>query len=211
MTRLDTAGDLAAAVSSLIQVEPRFARIVDRHGLPPLRHDEAGLRSLLRIVTDQLISLKAGEAIWRRLAQSLDPFDPDSVLACPEADLRALGLSGAKARTFHAAAQAFRTGVFARSGHDPPSDGVIQRSLMEIPGIGPWTANIYLLTAVRSADAWPAADLALQKAATDLLALPIRPGTREMISLAEAWRPNRSAAALLLWSHYRELKHMPQA
>jgi DNA-3-methyladenine glycosylase II len=82
---------------------------------------------------------------------------------------------------------------------------------MGIPGVGPWTANLYLLTVVRLADAWPAADLALQRAAMDLFSLPARPSAREMEVLAQPWRPVRSAAALLLWSHYRGLKRMPQA
>ena len=85
------------------------------------------------------------------------------------------------------------------------------RGLLKIPGVGPWTASIYLMTAARSADAWPAADLALQRSAGDLLSLPGKPSAREMALLAEAWRPCRSAAALLLWSHYRGLKGMPQA
>jgi DNA-3-methyladenine glycosylase II len=211
MTRFDTAGDLAAAVERLIASEPRFGPVVQRHGLPSLRHAEVGLRSLLRIVTNQLISLKAGEAIWSRLAQSLDSFEPDVVLATPDTKLRALGLSRAKARTFHAAARAFSDGSFDASTVDDQSDEQILRRLTEIPGIGPWTAHLYLLTVIRSADAWPAADLALQRAAADLLSLPSRPAAREMVMLAEPWRPRRSAAALLLWSHYRGLKRMPQA
>jgi DNA-3-methyladenine glycosylase II len=192
-------------------IEPRFALVVERHGLPPLRHCEPGLESVLRIVTDQLISLKAGEAIWARLKQSLHSLEPGAVLACTQSDLRALGLSGAKARTFHAAAQAFRDGRFAAATSGVAADEDIVQGLLEIPGVGPWTANIYLMTALSSADAWPAADLALQQAAGHLLALPGKPGAREMALLAEAWRPWRSAAALLLWSHYRGLKQMPQA
>jgi DNA-3-methyladenine glycosylase II len=204
MKRLESPADLAAAVDRLISVEPRFAKVLSRHGLPPLRHATPGLETLLRIVTDQLISLKAGEAIWKRLAASLSPFDPKAVLACPEADLRALGLSGAKARTFHAAALAFAPGL----AHS--SDEELFKALTAIAGVGPWTANIYLLTAARSADAWPAADLALQQAAMDLLSLPARPAARDMEQLAEGWRPYRGAAALLLWSHYRGLKRLPQ-
>jgi DNA-3-methyladenine glycosylase II len=210
MKRLDTERDLALAVEHLVTVEPRFARVVARHGLPRLRHSEAGLESLLRIVTDQLISLKAGEAIWTRLKQSLHSLEPDAVLARTQSDLRALGLSGAKARTFHAAAQAFRDGRFITPDHELAGNQDIERGLLEIPGVGPWTANIYLMTVVRSADAWPAADLALQRSAGDLLALPGKPSVHEMVLLAEAWRPYRSAAALLLWSHYRGLKQMPQ-
>jgi DNA-3-methyladenine glycosylase II len=211
MKRLDTDQDLAAAVNQLIVVEPRFAQVVARHGLPPLRQGEAGLKSLLRIVTDQLISLRAGEAIWNRLAQRLEPFDPSAVLSCPEAELRALGLSGAKARSFHESARAFGHGAPLAGGHDAMPDELLTQHLLQISGVGPWTASIYLLTIARSADAWPAADLALQHAAMDLLTLPSRPKTRDMDVLAEPWRPCRSAAALLLWSHYRGLKEMPQA
>ena len=110
MQRLDTEQDLKAAVRWLSAREPRFAGIVARHGLPSLRHAEPDLASLLRIVTDQLISLKAGEAIWSRLATRLGRFAPADVLGTSEEALRALGLSGAKARTFHAAALAFGQG-----------------------------------------------------------------------------------------------------
>lgn len=204
MNRLDTPADLEAAVARLAAIEPRFLRVVERHGLPALRHAEPSLESLLRIVTDQLISLKAGEAIWSRLATHFGRFAADDVLAAGEMKLRALGLSGAKARTFRAAAAAFSDGRFA--GAEDLEDIELQRRLMEIPGIGPWTASIFLLMALRSADAWPAADLALQVAVQDLLALAERPSPRQMARLAEPWRPNRSAAALLLWHHYRGLR-----
>ena len=207
MERLDTEEDLAAAVARLAEREPRFALIAERHGLPPLRHAEPGVRSLLRTVTDQVISLQAGAAIWARLAARLEPFGPDDILACPQDELRALGLSAAKARCFHAVAQAFAAG--APYTEDQGTDEIIS-SLTAIAGIGPWTAQIYLLTALRAADAWPAGDIALQQAATALLALPSRPTAAQMIEIAEEWRPHRSAAALLLWGHYRALKRMPQ-
>jgi DNA-3-methyladenine glycosylase II len=207
MTRLDTKSDLKRAAECLIVVEPRFAPVIARNGLPPLRHSEAGLRSLLRIVTEQLISRQAAEAIWNRLASRLDPFDAEQVLACEEAELRALGLSGAKARSFHAAAQAAHNGMWDRD----LSEQELVQTLLDIPGIGPWTANIYLLTAARAADAWPAADIALQRAAMDLLSLPTKPDARHMVHLAEGWRPFRSTAALLLWSHYQDLKRLPKA
>ena len=207
--RFETPSDLAAAVNRLTSIEPRFMKVVACIGLPPLRHSGEGLKPLLRIVTDQLISLKAGEAIWNRLTVALDPFDPEVILAYPEAGLQKLGLSRAKARTFHAAARAFGSGSFALSSNQLPND--VERRLLEIQGVGPWTAHVYLLTGLRFADAWPAADLALQRAAMDLLSLPTRPTAREMTKLGETWKPYRSAAALLLWSHYRHLKQMPQA
>lgn len=207
MERLDTERDLEFAVARLVTVEPRFAVVVSRHGLPPLRHAPPGLESLLRIVTDQLISLKAGAAIWARIETALPSLDPETVLAHPEERLKALGLSTAKARTFHAAARAFSAGGW--------EDGLPQEEHLDrltvIPGIGPWTAHVYLLTACRAADAWPAADLALKKAVFDLFALEILPGNSEMERLAAPWRPWRGAAALLLWSHYRGLKGLAQA
>lgn len=211
MERLEGESDLAAAVDCLIVIEPRFARVVARHGLPPLRQAEPGLRSLLRIVTDQLISLKAGEAIWSRLAPELKAFEPADILAVSQSQLCGLGLTRAKARTFHAAAMALRDGKLLHTERVPPDHGKLLQNLTEIPGIGPWTANIYLMTVVRAADCWPAGDLALQRAATDLFILERRPSLRELTVLGEAWRPYRSAAALLLWSHYRGMKRMPQA
>ncbi|MCA3554300.1 DNA-3-methyladenine glycosylase 2 family protein [Aestuariivirga sp.] len=204
MQRLETENDLKAAVAQLAAIEPRFGPIVEHHGLPPLRHAASGLGSLLRIVTDQLISLKAGEAIWSRLATCIGGFAPQEVLKLSEPELRALGLSGAKARTFRAAAAAFAEGWFDDT-HTMGEDE-LQRRLLDIPGVGPWTASIYLLTAARAADAWPAPDLALQVAAQDLFGMVDRPSSRVMVELGAPWRPNRSVAALLLWQHYRVLR-----
>jgi len=84
------------------------------------------------------------------------------------------------------------------------------RALIALPGIGPWTADIYALSCLGRADAWPTGDLALQASAADLFGLVKRPDSRAMLTLAEAWRPWRSVAARLLWAHYRSLKGLPQ-
>lgn len=206
MRRLETADDLARAVEGLIGVEPRFATVVDRHGLPALRHAAPGLEALLRIITDQLISLRAGEAIWQRLASRLGGCTPAEVLDVAETELQALGLTRAKARSFHAAARVFAEERRALTGFAAEED--TRRLLLAITGVGPWTADIYLLTVLRSADAWPAADLALQVAVQDIFDLAERPSSRTMTALAEPWRPWRSAAALLLWRHYRHVRAM---
>lgn len=207
MQRLETKDHLEAAVGHLTRVEPRFAMVVAQHGLPELRQAEPGLACLLRIVTDQLISLRAGEAIWRRLERRFGGFAPEDVLDAKPGELRDLGLSAAKARTFMAAAKAFSEGGFNEGGI---SDAELDIRLQAIPGVGPWTSSIYLLTASRAADAWPAADLALQVAAGDLLSLGERPSTSQMEAVARPWRPYRSAAALLLWRHYRGLRGLPR-
>lgn len=168
---------------------------------------EPGLKSLLRIVTDQLISLKAGEAIWRRLEVRLGDFDGRLVLDCPEAELRALGLSGAKARTFHAAASffsEFHQDELARMSNDEAV-----KTLTRIRGIGPWTANI-LLSAMSRADAWPAGAPGAASGIAAFVGLPERPGSKVMLAISQPWRPVRSAAARLLWSHYRGLKGLDQ-
>lgn len=210
MRVLERQSDLAEGVAVLTAIEPRFAGVVASHGLPPLRRSAEGLESLLRIVTDQLISLKAGAAIWARLHAALQPFTAQTIAATPEPTLQALGLSRAKARCFRAVAAAVAGGKIDFAGLQVlPDDAAVSR-LLALPGVGPWTAKIYVLSAMGRADAWPVGDLALHAAAHHLLALPTRPTEREMATLAEAWRPWRAVAARLLWSHYRGLKGMEQ-
>ena len=211
MRTLENQADLAEAVTRLVTVEPCFAAIVASHGLPPLRRMEAGLAGLLRIITDQLISLQAGAAIWRRIEAELAPFDAANIARKREASLMRLGLSGAKARSFKAVAAAVATGQldFDRLGQLP--DAQVLEALMALHGIGPWTADIFLLSAMGRADAWPVGDLALQVAAQHLFGLAGRPGHQHMRELAEPWRPWRAVAARLLWSHYRGLRGMSQA
>lgn len=200
---------LALAVDRLIAAEPRFGTVLALHGYPSLRRVEPGLRSLLRIVTDQLISLKAGEAIWQRIETRLRQVSAQAVLATSIGELKSLGLSTSKALTFHAAAAASESGLL-ESGLSELSDEQAVRALRAIRGIGPWTADIYLLTAMGRPDAWPAGDLALQVAAQHLFGLGARPDLKAMRDIAVSWSPYRSAAARLLWSHYRGLKRMPQ-
>ena len=207
---LATEADIAAGVTALVSVEPRFAGVVAAHGLPALRRSPAGLEGLLRIVTDQLISLRAGEAIWGRVEQALTPFDAMTIARKREATLMGLGLSGAKARCFKAVALAIADGRLDPDAlHRYADEDVIAR-LTAITGIGRWTAMIYLLSAMGRADAWPVGDLALELAAQNLLGLAERPQGRDMMDLAEPWRPHRAVAARLLWSHYRGLRGMSQ-
>jgi DNA-3-methyladenine glycosylase II len=207
---LATDNDIAAGVAALVTIEPRFRAVVAAHGLPPLRRSPEGLEGLLRIVTDQLISLKAGEAIWRRLEIALTPFEAATVARKRQATLMGLGLSGGKARCFRAVAKAVAEGGLDFAAlHRAPDEEVIAR-LTAITGIGRWTATIYLLSAMGRADAWPVGDLALEVSAQNLLGLPARPQGKEMTALAEPWRPHRAVAARLLWSHYRGIKGMSQ-
>lgn len=203
--------DIAEGVSYLVKCDARFGAVVERNGLPALRRAEPGLPGLLRIVTEQVLSLKAAGTIWKRLERELHPLDPPSILRRRHATLMKLGLSGAKARSFHALAQAAASGAFPIDSLDGQGDDEALALLMALPGIGPWTAEIYCLSCLGRADIWPAGDLALQRAAADLFDLPERPAPPAMIALAEPWRPWRAVAARLLWAHYRGLRGMPQA
>jgi DNA-3-methyladenine glycosylase II len=205
-----TAADVGRGVEFLLAVEPRFARVVETHGIPPVRRVENNLPSLLNIITEQLISLKAAEAIWRRIDARLHPFEPASILELGHDDLRQLGLSGAKARCFLAISAAVHRGELSFRNLDEMSDQAAYAALVSLPGIGPWTADIYVLAALGRADVCAAGDLALQVAAQDLFALNERPSPKAFMALAEAWRPWRSVAARLLWSHYRGLKGLGQ-
>ncbi|MGQ0484636.1 MAG: DNA-3-methyladenine glycosylase family protein [Hyphomicrobiales bacterium] len=210
MRTLDTDADLRAAVETLLRVEPRFAAVIENHGHPPLRRMHGGLAGLLRIVTDQMISLRAGEAIWARLERELRPFDAGSIARRREASLVRLGLSGAKARTFRHAAKAVASGALDFDNLHQMPDEIAWAALTALPGVGPWTADIYLLSAMGRADAWPAGDLALLAAAQHLFGLTRRPDAKALAALAESWRPFRSVGARLLWSHYRGLRGLAQ-
>jgi DNA-3-methyladenine glycosylase II len=202
--------DIARGVDHLVGIEPRFRRIADAHGLPPMRLVDNALPSLLRIVTEQLISLRAAEAIWNRLVGNLDGLTPDAILFAGVEGVRAQGLTNAKARSFVALAGAVQSGALDFKTLNAMTDDEARKMLLALPGIGPWTAEIYLLTALGRADACPSGDLALQVALQHLLDLEERPMAKVFDRHAERWRPWRAVAARLLWSHYRGLKGMHQ-
>ena len=207
---IETDADIATGVEFLVAREACFAKIIEVHGLPSARRVENNLSSLLKIVTEQLISLKAADAIWRRIETRLHPFQPGEILKFSLEDLQSLGLTRAKARSFQAIATAIHNGELNfESLHRVPDPDVLAK-LIALPGIGPWTADIYLLTALGRADACPAGDLALQMAAQDLFAMDGRPTPKAFLARAENWKPWRSVAARLLWSHYRGLKGISQ-
>ena len=207
---IETDKDIARGAEFLVEREPRFARVIEAHGLPSPRRVENSLASLLKIITEQLISLKAADAIWQRIETSLHPFEPADILKFDLDNLRNLGLTRAKARSFHAISAANQSGALNFESLDHVSDQAVLDKLVALPGIGPWTADIYLLSALGRADACPAGDLALQVAAQDLFAMKERPTPKAFLTKAENWKPWRSVAARLLWSHYRGLKGLSQ-
>jgi DNA-3-methyladenine glycosylase II len=205
-THIHTESDLDAAIAALVARDPRWAAVAERTGRPPLRRRAGGFAGLAQIIVSQQVSVASAAAIHGRLVAIADPFDHVCVLRARKDKLLRVGLSNAKVKTLKAIAKAIDAGhIDLAALADMPADDA-HAALVALHGIGPWTADIYLLACIGHADAWPAGDLALQEAARMAFDLPQRPSTREMGPLAEAWRPYRAMAARLLWSYYRVVK-----
>jgi DNA-3-methyladenine glycosylase II len=200
---IHTEADLEAALSELGKADPRFVALVAKAGRPPLRRRADGFAGLAAIIVAQQLSTASAGAIWARLAGAFDPFEPAAILRARSAQLARLGLSAPKIRSLKAIARAVARGDLALASLGELVAEEAHASLTAVHGIGPWTADIYLLSCLGHADAWPAGDLALQEAARIAFALPSRPTAKEMQALAEAWRPWRAVAARILWTYYR--------
>ncbi|HEV7602448.1 MAG TPA: DNA-3-methyladenine glycosylase 2 family protein [Bradyrhizobium sp.] len=203
---LNTQADLDHAVHALVKRDSRLQPILERAGMPALRQREPGFAGLAAIVCGQQLSTASAAAIWGRVSAAFDPFHHD-VLRRARADrLGRLGLSAAKIKTLknlarELAAERLNLDVLAEEDAD-----AAHATLTRLHGIGPWTADIYLLFCLRHGDAWPAGDLAVQEAVKIGLGLKTRPTAKQMAPLAEPWRPLRGAAAHLWWAYYKVLK-----
>jgi DNA-3-methyladenine glycosylase II len=203
---LNTQADLDAAIHALLKLDPRLAPIFELTGMPALRRREPGFAGLAAIVSGQQLSTASAAAIWGRVSAAFDPFDPEALRRVRADRLGRLGLSAAKIKTLKGVARELATGrlnldVLANEDAD-----IAHNTLTALHGIGPWTADVYLLFCLGHGDAWPAGDLAVQEAVKIGLGLKTRPTAKEMAPLAEPWRPVRGAAAHLWWSYYRALK-----
>jgi DNA-3-methyladenine glycosylase II len=204
--RIDTEADIAAGLAVLVTADPRLAEMAAVAGPLPLRRRPGGFAGIAGIVVSQQLSTASAGAIWGRLAAAYDPFTPQSLIKARADRLARLGLSRPKIRALKEIARAIAGGVLDFEAlPDMPADDA-HRALCAIHGIGPWTADIYLLFCLGHADAWPAGDLALQEAARLAFGLPARPSAKETGALAEPWRPWRGVAARLLWAYYRTVK-----
>ncbi len=200
--QLETESDLAAAIAALSGQCRIMRAIAKRCGQPPLRDFPADFSGLAKIVTGQQVSAASAAAIWARVAAGIRPFEASRLLQCTVAELKSLGLSSGKCRTLRAVAEAVSEGELDFASLNRTDDDAVRAKLTVLHGIGPWTADIYLLFALRRADAFAAGDLALQLAVQRLFKLSERPAPDELLTIAERWRPWRGAAARLLWAEY---------
>ncbi|MBS0253565.1 MAG: DNA-3-methyladenine glycosylase 2 family protein [Proteobacteria bacterium] len=197
-----TERQLKAAATMLAGQCKVMSRILKRTGLPPPRDFPADFSGLAKIIVGQQLSAQSAAAIWMRLAAAFCPFTPDAIQAANDSDLKRLGLSDGKIRTLRALVRAVIEDGLDFEALNTASDMVIVERLTAIHGIGPWTADIYILFALGRRDAFAPGDLALQLAAQHHFKLESRPTAEELERIAERWRPARAVAARLLWADY---------
>ena len=203
---LDSQADLDDAIHVLVKQDPRLKPILELTGMPALRRREPGFVGLAHIICGQQLSTASAAAIWGRLSAAFNPFDAEAVRRARTDRLGRLGLSAAKIKTLKALArdiQAERVNLDVLANEEADA---AHNTLTALHGIGPWTADVYLLFCLGHGDAWPAGDLAVQEAVKIGLGLTARPTAKQMAPLAEPWRPLRGAAAHLWWSYYRVLR-----
>lgn len=176
----------------------RFATALEQTGPLPLRLRPDGFASLLNAIVSQQVSVASAAAIWARL-EAAGFTRPGAIIVASDDAMRALGLSRQKARYARALAEA---DIDYDALRDMPGDAVVKR-LVEVPGVGVWTAEIYVMFCLGRADVFAPGDLALQESARLLFDLPDRPGHRAFREMAQDWAPWRSVAARLLWAYYR--------
>jgi DNA-3-methyladenine glycosylase II len=203
---LNTQDDLEEAIGALVKQDRRLKPVLERAGMPSLRRREPGFVGLAHIVCGQQLSTASASAIWERLSKAFDPFDHQAVRRARTDRLGRLGLSGAKIKTLKNLARELASGRINLDVLAEEDADAAHHTLTAIHGIGPWTADVYLLFCLGHGDAWPAGDLAVQEAIKIGLDLKTRPTPKEMAPIAEPWRPRGGAAAHLWWSFYRAIK-----
>lgn len=181
---------------------PEFAFILKHYGQAPLWQRPQGFSSLLHIILEQQVSLASAQASFDKLLRHICPITPEAFLSLDDATLKAIGFSRQKTHYGRSLATALVTASLDLVGLEHLSDHAASSELRKLPGIGPWTANIYLLMVLGRQDIWPKGDVALASAYQTLLKLGERPSQDALECIAESWQPYRSEAARLLWHYY---------
>jgi DNA-3-methyladenine glycosylase II len=202
---IETVDDVARGMKALRRACPVMRRIHDVAGDPPLRRRDGGLAGLARIVVGQQVSVASAEAIWGRFETVFTPLSAARLTAAGDADFRAAGLSAPKIRTLRAIAAAMDAGLDL-DALSTIEEAEARARLTAVSGIGPWTADIYLMFCVGRADVFAPGDLALQVAWQWAAGLDERPDAKAMAEIAERWRPWRGVAARMLWAFYAHEK-----
>lgn len=199
---IENESDIAEGLEYLARRDRRLKKVIRIAGPLPLRRRAGGIDGLARIVVGQQLSIASAEAIWNRFSAAFPGSAPEAILAATDEALRAPGLSAPKIRTLRAVAEACRAGLDLDALAEAPAEEAHAR-LTAVKGIGPWTADIYLLFCLGHADIFPIGDLALRNAVADAFGLdpPVPP--QAIAEIAGKWIPWRGVAARLFWAYYR--------
>ena len=186
----------------LAERDPDLRQIWEDLGPPPMWAREPGFPALIQIILQQQVSLASAQAAYDRLLAAASPLTPDRFLELGDEQLKAIGFSRQKTEYGRVLAQALVEGHLNLDRLESMDDGAVRMELTQLKGIGPWTADIYLLMALLRPDIWPSGDLALAIAVQQLKGLTTRPTLEELDAIGEKWRPWRAVAARLLWHYY---------
>jgi DNA-3-methyladenine glycosylase II len=197
-----TRATLVHGVRALTRHDRDFAALVHRNGMPPMWARRPGFATLVHIVLEQQVSIAAALSLFRRIRRELGGMTPELILGRGVEGLHRLGMTRQKAAYCHGLARAVLDGHLSLAAIARGADAEGRRALLALPGIGPWSADIYYLMALRRPDVWPVGDLALAVALRDVKRLRKLPDARRQLALSEAWTPWRSVAARLLWHYY---------
>ena len=211
MKRITGEQDIQNGLETLLAIDPRLVPIAECAGPVPLRLRQPGFAGLAEIITSQQVSKASAAAMYARLENLLNPFSADNLLRRGEAPMIEAGLSRAKQSTLLLVASAMENdGLDLTALCEIPAIDA-QRQLTAVKGIGPWTAEVFLLFCAGHPDIFPAGDVALQHALGHALGLAERPTEKEVRKLVQNWSPHRGIAARLFWAYYAHLKQMDDA
>ena len=197
-----TEASLARATRILARRDRDLASILERLGPPPLWARPPGFATLVKIILEQQVSLASAASLFARLKKNTVPFTPARIIELGETHLKSLGLTRQKTAYCLHLAESLRDRKLQLSQLTRMTDSEVKAALMEIKGLGSWSADVYLLMVLRRPDIWPAGDLALATAAQKVKSLEERPSPEQLMQIAEGWRPFRSVAARMLWQDY---------
>ncbi len=197
-----TRAGLADAVEDLCLRDADLAAVVTRCGPPLFWSRPRGFATLVYIILEQQVSLASARAAYHKLCALLPEFSPRAYLQLSDGDLRGAGVSRQKTRYTRLVAAAVLDGSLPLASLGRKSDGEVRRLLTAITGVGDWTADVYMMAALRRPDLWPVGDLALVKSIQSMKGLGQRPGRDWLLELGEGYRPYRSVAARIYWQHY---------
>jgi len=205
MRRIATLEDIAEGLEALCNADARLLGVREAAGAIPLRLHPPGFASLAAVVVSQQVSTASAAAIHARFSALFNPLTPQTVLLADDVMFRQAGLSRPKQKALIAIARAIENGLDLESVVDLDGETAMA-TLTTVSGIGPWTAEVYLLTAAGHPDVFPSKDVALQAAVHHALNLESRPNDKALAAMAESWAPWRAVAARLFWAYYRSIK-----